>query len=147
MRHMYVDNKPEFQIYRVEDGDTEIMLLKDGTILLETKEDSSKESSSSGVDLKPQVEANKAKLETATQSSVGEVSGALSGSSGQLNAEVEQAVGGTRESLESMDEELNDKVNEINLQVEEAVQGLAEQSDAVKSAVEEARARLKALTE
>ena len=46
MRHMYVDNKPEFQIYRVEDGDTEIMLLKDGTILLETKEDSSKESSS-----------------------------------------------------------------------------------------------------
>ena len=53
MRHMYVDNKPEFQIYRVEDGDTEIMLLKDGTILLETKEDASKESSSSGVDLKP----------------------------------------------------------------------------------------------
>ena len=147
MRHMYVNNKPEFQIYRVEDGDTEIMLLKDGTILLETKEDSSTEASSSGVDLKPQVEANKAKLESSTKSSVGEVSGALSGASGQLNAEVEGAVSGTTDSLESMDEDLNSKVNEINSKVEEAVQGLADQGEAVQSALEDAKSRLKALTE
>ena len=147
MRHMYVNNKPEFQIYRVEDGDTEIMLLKDGTILLETKEDSSTEASSSGVDLKPQVEANKAKLESSTKSSVGEVSGALSGATGQLNAEVEGAVSGTTDSLESLDEDLNAKVNEINSQVEEAIQGLTEQGDAVQSALEDAKSRLKSLTE
>lgn len=147
MRHMYVDNKPEFQIYRVEDGDTEIMLLKDGTILLETKEDSSKESSTSGTDLTPQVEANKAQLESAAQSATGEVSSALTGSTGKLSSEVEGAVGNATASLESMDEELSAAVNDINLEVEEAVQGLAEQSNAVKTAVEDAKAQLKALTE
>jgi len=46
-----------------------------------------------------------------------------------------------------MDEDLNAKANEINAKVEEAVQGLTEQGDAVKSALEEAKSRLKSLTE
>ena len=46
-----------------------------------------------------------------------------------------------------MDEELSAEVNKINSEIEEAVQGLSDQSNAVKSAVEEAKARLKALTE
>lgn len=40
MRHEYVDSKPVFTLHRVADKDTELLEMKDGTLILQTKEES-----------------------------------------------------------------------------------------------------------
>lgn len=43
IRHVYVDNKPQLNVKRSSSNDTEIIQLQEGTIILQTKEESSEE--------------------------------------------------------------------------------------------------------
>jgi hypothetical protein len=43
IRHEYVDNKPQLNVKRSSSNDTEIIQLQEGTIILQTKEESSEE--------------------------------------------------------------------------------------------------------
>lgn len=142
-KHVYVDTKPVLSIQRICNGDIELLQIEDGTILLETTEDSALKEGEAKFDLSPKVTAARAKLSMDTKSSIAKISGGFESTSASLNTEIDGAVGQTKAALEGLEEEINSKVDQITGELEAAMAKVSQRMSALQAQTKKIHAELK----
>jgi hypothetical protein len=143
IKYVYKDNKPLFNIQRVWGTDTELIQMEDGGIIIETKEDESREKVADTFDLTPKVAAAGAQLAMEKESSISGVTGSFESTKSEVTGKIDGALAETKEQLETMDSEVSGKVEEIGEDVKSAMGKLSETSREMKSASESAKKDLK----
>jgi hypothetical protein len=143
IKYMYQDNKPLFNIQRVLGTDTELIQMKEGTIILETTEDESREAVKDTYDVTPKVAAAGAQLAMEKEAATSEVSGSFESTKSEVSGKIEGALADAKEQLEKMDSEISGKVEEISADTKSAMGKLSETSREMKSESESAKKDLK----
>ncbi|MCK5797009.1 MAG: hypothetical protein KAI47_07500 [Deltaproteobacteria bacterium] len=143
-RHYYEDSKPVFSIQRLENGDIELLSMSDGTLVLETREDSSLKSGSAKFDVTVDVAAGEGKLTMAAKGAISKISSGYEGSRKGLNNDLEGATTQTKASLDNMGGAINDKADGVDGKLDEAGAALAERTAKLKASAAEIRAKLEA---
>jgi hypothetical protein len=147
IKYMYQDNKPQFNIQRVLGTDTELIQMKEGTIILETTEDESREAVKDTYDVTPKVAAAGAQLAMEKEAAVSEISGSFESTKSEVSGKIDGALADAKEQLEKMDSEISGKVEEIGADVKSAMGEISETSREMKSASESAKKDLRESTE
>jgi hypothetical protein len=143
IKYVYKDNKPLFSIERVWGTDTELIQMEDGGIILETKEDESREKVEDTFDLTPKVAAAGAQLAMEKESAVSDVTGSFESTKSEVTGKIDGALADTKAQLEAMDSEISGKVEEISAGVKSAMRKLSETSGKLKGASKSAKKDLK----
>lgn len=143
IKYVYQDNKPLFNIQRVWGTDTELIQMEDGGIIIETKEDESREKVSETFDLTPKVAAAEAQLAMEKESAISGVTGSFESTKSEVSGKIDGALADTKAQLESMDSEISGKVEEISAGVKSGMKRLSETSGKLKSASESAKKDLR----
>jgi len=143
VQHVYLDEKPALTIERLSGIDTEIIHLKEGTLILQTKEDEDKKAREEKFSVTPRVENARSKLTSENEAATSELTGSFQKTHSEVTGEFNQAMAEVKAQLEAMDAEITGKVNEIQARVETAMQQLSEKTAAVKGKAESTKAELK----
>jgi hypothetical protein len=143
VQHVYLDDKPALTIERLSGIDTEIIHLKEGTIILQTKEDEEKKAREEKFSVTPRVENARSKLTSENDAATSELTGSFQKTHSEVTGEFNQGMAEVKAQLEAMDAEITGKVNEIQARVETAMQQLSEKTAAVKGKAESTKAELK----
>jgi hypothetical protein len=143
IKYMYQDNKPLFNIQRVLGTDTELIQMKEGTIIIETTEDESREEVEDTYDVTPKVAAAGAELAMEKESAVSEISGSFESTKSEVTGKIDGALADTKAQLETMDSEISGKTEEISTDVKSAMGEISETSREMKSVSESAKKDLK----
>jgi hypothetical protein len=101
LRHWYVDSKPEVELRRVHAGDTGVVVVKDGIIVIETFEDAAAGGAAATVSLQPDAALATAQTEAKGEIALSDLDGAveelgasLGGSAEAAGAAVKGEIGG-----------------------------------------------------
>jgi hypothetical protein len=143
IQHIYLDDKPALTIERLSGIDTEIIHLKEGTLILQTKEDEDKKAREESFSVTPRVENARSKLTSENEAATSELTGSFQKTHSEVTGEFNQAMTEVKGQLEAMDAEITGKVNEIQGRVEAAMQQLSEKAAAIKGKAESTKAELK----
>ena len=143
IQHIYLDDKPALTIERLSGIDTEIIHLKEGTLILQTKEDEDKKARKESFSVTPRVENARSKLTSENEAATSELTGSFQKTHSEVTGEFNQAMTEVKGQLEAMDAEITGKVNEIQGRVEAAMQQLSEKAAAIKGKAESTKAELK----
>lgn len=143
IKYVYKDNKPLFSIERVWGTDTELIQMEDGGIILETKEDESREKVEDTFDLTPKVAAAGAQLAMEKESAIYGITGSFESTKSEVTGKIDGALADTKAQLEAMDSEISGKVEEISAGVKSAMRKLSETSGKLKGASKSAKKDLK----
>jgi len=143
VQHVYEDGKPLLSIERIFGVDTELIKIKEGTIILETKEDEAKRERKEKADLTPRVASAQAKSQSEYEAATSELTANFQATKGEVTGEIDGAFAEVKGQLEAMDAEISGKVGEINARVEEAMQRMAEQTSELKSKAASIKGELK----
>ena len=143
VQHVYLDDKPALTIERLSGIDTEIIHLKEGTLILQTKEDEDKKAREEKFSVTPRVANARAKLTSENEAATSELTGSFQKTQSEVTGEFNQAMTEVKAQLEAMDAEITGKVNEIQGKVEAAMQELSEKTTAFKGKAESTKAELK----
>jgi hypothetical protein len=143
VRHAYEDDKPVLSIDRIFGVDTELIQLKEGAIILETKEDEARRERKERVDLTPRVASAQAKSQSEYEAATSELTANFQTTKSEVTGEIDEAFAEVKGQLEAMDAEISGKVGEINARVEAAMQRLAEQTSELKTRAASIKGELK----
>jgi hypothetical protein len=143
IKYVYKDNKPLFSIERVWGTDTELIQMEDGGIILETKEDDSREKIEDTFDVTPKVAAAGAQLAMEKEAAVSDVTGSFDSTKSEVSGKIDAALADTKAQLETMDSEISGKMDEIGADVQSAMGKLSETSREMKSASKSAKKDLR----
>ena len=143
IKYVYKDNKPLFSIERVWGTDTELIQMEDGGIILETKEDESREKVEDTFDLTPKVAAAGAQLAMEKESAISGITGSFESTKSEVTGKIDGALADTKAQLEAMDSDISVKVEEISAGVKSAMRKLSETSGKLKGVSESAKKDLK----
>jgi hypothetical protein len=117
--------------------------MEDGGIILETKEDESREKVEDTFDLTPKVAAAGAQLAMEKESAISGITDSFESTKSEVTGKIDGALADTKAQLEAMDSEISGKVEEISEGVKSAMRKLSETSREMKSASESAKKDLK----
>ena len=145
LRHWYVDSRPELQLPRVNSGNTGVVAVKEGAIVIETFDDDSAAAGAATVSVQPDAAAAQASLEASSDVAVGDLEGSVTGAAGELDGKVEEATTAVDQSVAGVKADVQQSVGDTNA----TLRGLADEADAqstrARNAVADARAQLAAL--
>jgi hypothetical protein len=148
MRHWYVDAKPELQIHRVHNGDTEVVTVKDGLITLETFDDSA--GGGLGlptVSLKAEAEGSKAQAQGNTDLATSDLESAVQSMGGQLGGEIESASASVKEQATSLEGDVRARAESASGVLDSAAGDAQAAGTQASETVSDARRKIKGLFE
>jgi len=143
VQHVYEDGKPLLSIERIFGVDTELIQLKEGTLILETKEDEARRERKERADLTPRVASAQAKSQSEYEAATSQLTANFQATKSEVTGEIDGAFAEVKGQLEAMDAEISGKVGEINARVEASMQRLAEQTSELKSKAASIKGELK----
>lgn len=143
LQHVYRDDKPVFTIERTLGVDTEIIQLKEGVLVLETKDDESKKAREERYDLTPRVAAARSKLASETEAAISELTADFQATQTEVTGQLTRALTEVKAQLEAMDQEISAKVDEFEAKIEVALQQLSKQISELKNRTASTKAELK----
>jgi hypothetical protein len=142
LRHWYVDSKPELHLRRVNSGNTGVVAVKEGAILIETFDDDDAAIGAATVSVQPDAAAAQASLEASSNVAVSDLQGSVTGAAGQLDGQVDEATAVVDQSVVVLQADVQQSVTDTNA----TLRGLADDADAqstrARNAVADARAQL-----
>lgn len=148
MRNWYVDAKPEFQIKRVHNGDTEVVTVKDGLVTIETYDDSSDDGLGiPTVSLKPDAEGAKAQAQGQTDLATDDLGSAVQGLGGQLGGEVEGAGATVKAQASALEADVRGRAQAASTALESAGADADAASTRAHEVVSDARRQVESLLE
>ncbi|WP_437932551.1 hypothetical protein WMF37_25895 [Sorangium sp. So ce291] len=140
VRHVYEDNKPALRVERRLGRDVETLVISEGTIRLEVKEEKGQDEAAPGHDLKPTVEAAKERAGAEVRGSIGEVSGKFEGAMGGATGSLEAANAEVEAALEQAAATVSAKADAAEAELRGMMSSATEAMQAVVARVGEARA-------
>ena len=143
VQHVYEDGKPLLSIERIFGVDTELVQLKEGTLVLETKEDEARKERKERADLTPRVASAQSKSQSEYEAATSELTANFQATKSEVTGEIDGAFAEVKGQLEAMDAEISGKVGEINARVEAAMQRMAEQTSELKGRAASIKGELK----
>jgi hypothetical protein len=147
LRHWYVDSKPELHLRRAHAGDIGVVSVKQGTIVIETFDESAAGAAPPTVSVRPEAESAKAKTESTADVAVTDLEDSVQGSVAQLDGEVSQATSAVKQDAVALRTDVKVEVEETSA----SLRGLAGEAEAAtaraRGAVEDARRKVAALFE
>lgn len=142
--HSYVDSKPVLTIARTFGNDLQTIIVKEGTIYIEVREDPQAKKIEPKFDVLLQVAAAKEQLSAEVQSAVAGLNAAFEGEVGATNAKIDGAIAGLNGELDAAEAKVGAKLAEADAKLEALAAGVSGSTDAVSAAVAEATAALQA---
>ncbi len=140
--HIYQDSKPQFSISRTFGNDLQTLLIKDGTMYLEVREDESLAELEPTYDVTVVVSSSKERVSSEVQGAIGKVTGSFESSMGATNERLDGAVGELTGAVDATESSLSAKIEAVNAELEELASSLNAATAAVSAAVAEAKAAL-----
>ncbi len=145
LTHAFQDNKPVWNLGRVNANDTEVIRLSEGHLLIQTKEDPGGATTTPTYDVTPQVETAKGDLTAGVDGAVSDATAAYKESSAAVNAKLNAATEETGVALSAAEAQVKGKAGEARAQLTSALDGLDGQTGALSGAAAEAKAALAGL--
>lgn len=143
MRHVYKENKPVFSIQRVAGVDTELIRMEEKAIILQTKEETSREKTDESFDLTPKVSAAAAQLAMDKESATYEITDSFRSTKSEIKGKIDATVTETNARLETMDAEISGKVGEVKSEFKSAMKKISAASGKLKSTATSVKKELK----
>ncbi|HTN88137.1 MAG TPA: hypothetical protein VL242_30865 [Sorangium sp.] len=139
VRHVYEDKKPALRVERRLGRDVETMVLSEGKIRFEVKEEKGQDEAAPKHNLKPTVEAAKERASAEVRASIGEVSGAFEGAMGGATGSLEAATAEVEAALEQATARLGAKLEAAEAALQGMMSSATEAMQAVVAKVGEAK--------
>ncbi|NNB89106.1 hypothetical protein [Corallococcus exiguus] len=145
LTHDFKDNKPVWNLGRVNSNDTEIIRLSEGHLLIQTKENSGGATTTPTYDVTPQVETAKGDLTAGVDGAVSDATAAYKESSAAVNSKLNAATEETGAALSAAEAQVKGKAAESRAKLTGALNGVDGQTGALSGAAAEAKAALAGL--
>lgn len=145
LRHWYVDSLPELQLRRVNSGNTGVVTVKEGAILIETFDDDSAAAGATTVSVQPEAAAAQSSLEASSDVAVGDLESSVTDAGGELDGKVEGATGEVGQSVTQVKADVQQAVGDTDATLRGLADESAAQSTRAHNAVADARAQLASL--
>ncbi|WP_437720405.1 hypothetical protein [Sorangium sp. So ce861] len=142
VRHVYEDNRPVLRVERRLAGDLQTLVLSEGTIRLEVREDPATPSASPTYDLRPTVDAAKERVAAEARGAVAGVTGQLEAATGGVSRSLEGAGAEVEAALAQAAAILDGKMASVEAELRGTLSGAAEALQAVVAGVSEAKAAI-----
>jgi hypothetical protein len=143
--HIYQDSKPQFSILRTFGNDLQTLLIKDGTMYLEVREDESLDELEPTYDVTVVVSSSKERVAGEVRGAVEQVTGAFESSMGAATGRLDGAVEELTGAVDAAEASLSVKIEAVNAELEELASSLAAATAEVAAAVADAKAALLAM--
>jgi len=144
IKYDYKDQKPLFNIKRIAEKDTELIQLEEGSIILQTKEEEVKKTTSQSYNLVPEVEGTRVRLSMENKAAMANMTADFESSKSESNAAITAAISETEASLAAMDDEISDKTSEVESKAKAALRKMAKSTAELETRAKTAAAELKA---
>lgn len=145
LRHWYVDSKPEVELRRVHAGDTGVVIVKDGTIVIETFEDAAASGAAATVSLQPDAALATAQTEAKGDVAISDLDGAVEEVGTSLGGEADAASTAVKTEIAGAEVEVATGVGDAEAGLAALRGQFSMPGIRVDNAVAEARHRLRAL--
>ncbi|RKH94904.1 hypothetical protein [Corallococcus sp. AB038B] len=145
LTHDFKDNKPVWNLGRVNSNDTEIIRLSEGHLLIQTKENAGGAATTPTYDVTPQVETAKGDLTAGVDGAVSDATAAYKESSAAVNSKLNAATEETGAALSAAEAQVKGKAAESRAKLTGALNGVDGQTGALSGAAAEAKAALAGL--
>lgn len=145
LTHDFQDNKPVWNLGRVNSNDTEIIRLSEGHLLIQTKENPGGVATTPTYDVTPQVETAKGDLTAGVEGAVGDATAAYKASTAEVNAKLNAATEETGAALSAAEAKVKAQAAESRAKLTGALNALDGQAGALSGAAAEAKAALAGL--
>ncbi|AFE05672.1 hypothetical protein COCOR_04154 [Corallococcus coralloides DSM 2259] len=145
LTHDFQDNKPVWNLGRVNSNDTEIIRLSEGHLLIQTKENPGGAATTPTYDVTPQVETAKGDLTAGVDGAVSDATAAYKESSAAVNSKLNAATEETSAALAAAEAQVKGKAAESRAKLTGALNGVDGQTGALSGAAAEAKAALAGL--
>ncbi|XXY47177.1 hypothetical protein WME91_44955 [Sorangium sp. So ce269] len=139
VRHVYEDRKPALRVERRLGRDVETLVLSEGKIRFEVKEEEGEDEAAPRHNLKPTVEAAKERAAAEVRGSIGEVSGKLEGAMGGATGSLEAANAEVEAALEQAAAKLGARLEAAEAELQGMMGSATEAMQAVVAKVAEAK--------
>lgn len=139
VRHAYEDGKPALRVERRLGRDVETLVISEGTIRLEVKEEKGRDEAEPKHDLRPTVEAAKDRVAAEVRGSIGEMSRALEGAMGGAAGSLEAACAEVEAALEQAAAAVSAKAEAAEAELQGMMTSATEALQAVTARVGEAK--------
>ncbi|RKH22691.1 hypothetical protein D7V77_26210 [Corallococcus sp. CA041A] len=143
--HDFKDNKPVWNLGRVNSNDTEIIRMSEGHLLIQTKENPGGAATTPTYDVTPQVETAKGDLTAGVDGAVSDATAAYKESSAAVNSKLNAATEETGAALSAAEAQVKGKAAESRAKLTGALNGVDGQTGALSGAAAEAKAALAGL--
>ncbi|MBN8232427.1 hypothetical protein JYK02_33425 [Corallococcus macrosporus] len=145
LTHDFQDNKPVWNLGRVNSNDTEVIRLSEGHLLIQTKENPGAAATTPTYDVTPQVETAKGDLTAGVDGAVSNATAAYKESTAAVNAKLNAATEETGAALSAAEAQVKGKAAESRAKLTGALNGLDGQTGALGGAAADAKAALAGL--
>ncbi|NBD11121.1 hypothetical protein [Corallococcus silvisoli] len=145
LTHDFQDNKPVWNLGRVNSNDTEIIRLSEGHLLIQTKENPGGVATTPTYDVTPQVETAKGDLTAGVEGAVGDATAAYKASTAEVNAKLNAATEETGAALAAAEAKVKAQAAESRAKLTGALNALDGQAGALSASASEAKAALAGL--
>ncbi|EYF05031.1 hypothetical protein [Chondromyces apiculatus] len=140
VRHVYEDSKPALRVERRLGRDVETLVISEGTIRFEVKEEKGEDAPEPTYDLKPTVDAAKDQASAEVRSSVGALSGKFEGAMGGATGSLDAATAEVEGAADAAVATVGAKVEAAQAELQGMMSSATEALQAVVAKVGEARA-------
>ncbi|NOK14858.1 hypothetical protein [Corallococcus exercitus] len=145
LTHDFQDNKPVWNLGRVNANDTEVIRLSEGHLLIQTKENPGGATTTPTYDVTPQVETAKGDLTAGVDGAVSGATAAYKESMAAVNAKLNAATEETGAALAAAEAQVKGKAAESRAKLTGALNGVDGQTGALSGAAADAKAALAGL--
>lgn len=143
LRHIYEDNKPVLNLQRVSGQDTQLVQVKEGIIILETKEDTTAEAAEETYDVTLQVESAKAELSMQAKGGMASFTGDFAAGKTEVTGQLGTAISDVSGSLEAMEADISSQIDSVKSEMKGIAAQLGAKTGALQSQVESVKSELK----
>lgn len=142
VRHVYEDNRPALRVERRLAGDLQTLVLSEGTIRLEVREDPATASEAPTYDLRPTVDAAKERVSADARGAVTALNGQLEAAAGGVSQRLKGASAEVEAGLAAASSTLSGKIEAAEAELSGAMSGAAGALQAIAAGVSEAKAAI-----
>jgi phage-related protein len=142
IKHVYADNKPKLLVERRMGLDVETLIISEGAIKFEVKEEKGQKPSESKANLKPTVDAAKERAAGEVRESVGEMSGQHESAMGDATGSVDAANAAVEAKLDEASGKLAAKAEAVETELQGLMSNATESLEKATAKVAEAKSAL-----